>query len=198
MDPILWDAIGDCQWHSITEFRKTPLMSTVGQRIVKAREALDWKRPKLAEEAGVPYPTLAGLENGDQQSSTWIPAIAAATGVSALWLASGKGAMKLAQGSFASQSVRPDPEIIVETLDFLEKAFGALNKEFELRQEADLFADAYEWCAEDDRPVDQRNLADFAAWRKKHMAGKAGGGDENEDGRATREATRTNRRRTAG
>jgi transcriptional regulator with XRE-family HTH domain len=164
-------------------------MSTVGQRIVKAREALGWKRPKLAEEAGVPYPTLAGLENGDQQSSTHIPAIAAATGVSALWLATGRGAMKPTGGDVASQSARPDPAIIIQTLDFLEKAFGAIDKKFVLRQEADLFADAYEWLAEDDRPVDQRNLADFAAWRAKQQVAKAGGSDEDEGRGTTRKAS---------
>ena len=164
-------------------------MSTVGQRIVKAREALGWKRPKLAEEAGVPYPTLAGLENGDQQSSTHIPTIAAATGVSALWLATGKGAMKPTGGVAASQSTRPDPAIIIQTLDFLEEAFKGLRKEFDLRNEADLFADAYEWLAEDDRPVDQRNLADFTAWQAKRQAAVTGGEDEDQGRGTTRKAS---------
>lgn len=41
--------------------------------------------------AGVPYPTLAGIENGDQNGSTRLHEIAAALRVSPKWLETGRG-----------------------------------------------------------------------------------------------------------
>lgn len=48
-------------------------------------------RAELARRSGVPYPTLAGLENGDQKESTRLPALAEALGVNIRWLQAGKG-----------------------------------------------------------------------------------------------------------
>lgn len=48
-------------------------------------------RSELAARSGVKYPTLAGIENGDQQSSTFLPDIAAALDVNLDWLRTGKG-----------------------------------------------------------------------------------------------------------
>ncbi len=78
------------QWVPITEFRNNERM-TIGDRIRATREAAKMSRAELAERSGVPYPTLAGLEVGDQKQSTRLPALAAALGVSALWLSTGKG-----------------------------------------------------------------------------------------------------------
>ncbi len=65
---------------------------SVGQRITEARKARDnMSRKELAALSGVPYPTLAGIENGDQSSSTALPALAKALKVNALWLATGRG-----------------------------------------------------------------------------------------------------------
>jgi transcriptional regulator with XRE-family HTH domain len=64
---------------------------TVGERIKRARSAAKLSRKDLAERAGIPYPTLAGLENGDQKNSTAIPALAQVLGVTAMWLATGRG-----------------------------------------------------------------------------------------------------------
>lgn len=63
---------------------------TVGQRIKQARKAAGITRTELAERSGVPYPTLAGLENGDQKTSTALPALAQVLGVTALWLSTGR------------------------------------------------------------------------------------------------------------
>lgn len=68
---------------------------SLGQRIVEARESKGWSRKRLADESGVPYPTLAGLESSDQKTSTATPMLAAALNVNALWLATGKGARDL-------------------------------------------------------------------------------------------------------
>lgn len=70
---------------------------TVGERIKDARKARQMSRPELARSAGVKYPTLAGLENDDQSSSTFLPDIAKALGVSLEWLRSGRGAMDRVQ-----------------------------------------------------------------------------------------------------
>lgn len=98
---------------------------------MQARTAKGWSRPQLAEAAGIPYPTLAGLENGDQKTSTAIPALAMALGVNALWLAEGRGAMKLASSSTRtipstsdtsstpSQSASLDPDSLHEALMLL-------------------------------------------------------------------------------
>lgn len=64
---------------------------TVGDRIRQARKARDMERGELAKASGVPYPTLSGLENGDQDKSTQIHALADALGVHVRWLATGKG-----------------------------------------------------------------------------------------------------------
>lgn len=64
---------------------------TVGDRIVQARKARDLTRGELAKRAGIPYPTLAGIENGDQGATTRLHAIAEALGVHARWLESGRG-----------------------------------------------------------------------------------------------------------
>lgn len=47
---------------------------------------------ELAEKVGIKQPTLSELENGDSAGSAYLPLIAAALGVNALWLQSGKGA----------------------------------------------------------------------------------------------------------
>lgn len=64
---------------------------SIGTRIREEREAQKIKRPELAKRAGIPYPTLAGIENGDQTTSTKIHAIAEALGVKPRWLETGEG-----------------------------------------------------------------------------------------------------------
>jgi transcriptional regulator with XRE-family HTH domain len=60
-------------------------------RIKQAMAAKGWELPDLSRESKVPYPTLAGILGGHQKTSTKTPQIAAALGVSALWLATGTG-----------------------------------------------------------------------------------------------------------
>lgn len=64
---------------------------TVGDRIIAARKARDMTRGELVRATGIPYPTLAGIENGDQSSSTKLHVLAEALGVHPRWLESGKG-----------------------------------------------------------------------------------------------------------
>ncbi|HID8537170.1 helix-turn-helix domain-containing protein [Stenotrophomonas sp. SM006] len=114
-----------------------------------------------------------------------VPLLAAALGVS---IASLFGEAP------ASQSPRPDPAILAETHQFLDKAFGTLGKAFDIESEADLFADVYEWILADERPADQRNLVDFAAWREKRDLHRGAVRNE-QNGRATAQAGRTDKRR---
>ncbi len=75
---------------------------TVGERIQQAREDRGLSRKQLADLSGVPYPTLAGLENGDQKSSTQLPALAEVLGVRASWLSTGHG-VRESRGSYDTE-----------------------------------------------------------------------------------------------
>jgi transcriptional regulator with XRE-family HTH domain len=62
-----------------------------GTRVREARTALGMSQSELASRAGLTQPTISGLERGESQTSGSIASIAAALGVSALWLATGRG-----------------------------------------------------------------------------------------------------------
>lgn len=64
---------------------------TIGQRIKKTRAELGMTQQDLADKTGLTQPTLSELERGDSASSSYLPAIAAALGVSALWLQKEQG-----------------------------------------------------------------------------------------------------------
>lgn len=94
----------------------------------------------------------------------------------------------------ASQVPRPVPAILAETHQFLDKAFGVLGKAFNIETDADLFADVYEWILTDQRPADQRNLVDFAAWREKRDLHR-GNATHEQNGRAAAQADGADKRR---
>lgn len=71
---------------------------TLGTRIREARQARKMSRPELSRRSGVKYPTLAGIENDDQTSSTLLPDIAQALEVRIEWLRFGKGPRDLNEG----------------------------------------------------------------------------------------------------
>ena len=65
-------------------------MKTLAERLTAAREKMGWTQPELARAAGVKNQSTIGmLESGARRSSSYIPAIANALKVSALWLADG-------------------------------------------------------------------------------------------------------------
>lgn len=68
-----------------------PRFDTLGARIVYWRERRGWDRSELAKRAKIPYSTLAGIEDGDQKTSTKVPQLAAALGLNPIYLATGKG-----------------------------------------------------------------------------------------------------------
>lgn len=63
----------------------------IGERIRAEREAQKLERKDICAATQIPYPTLAGIENGDQASSTRLHAIAAVLRVSPRWLETGRG-----------------------------------------------------------------------------------------------------------
>lgn len=67
---------------------------SIGNRVRQARKAAGMTQQQLAKKAGIKQPTLSELETGESASSTLLPSIAAATGVSAYWLETGKGEMR--------------------------------------------------------------------------------------------------------
>ncbi len=109
------------------------------------------------------------------------------------WLMTGRGV-----NDVTSQAARPDPAILAQTQEFLETAYAFKGKPFDLRADADLFADAYEWLAEDERPVDQRNLVHFGRWLAgRQQANEAADEDENESGNVAGQTAGKDRGRAA-
>lgn len=83
-------------------------METVGKRIKAAREAEGVSRPKLAQMTGIPYSTLAEIENGRTKETARVAVIANALGWNALYLSEGKG-QKKPDAAFAN--IAPGPQV---------------------------------------------------------------------------------------
>jgi transcriptional regulator with XRE-family HTH domain len=66
-------------------------MNTIGTRVRAARIEAGISQKELADKIGVKQPTISQLEKGSSAGSGYLPAIASALGVSALWLQSEKG-----------------------------------------------------------------------------------------------------------
>lgn len=64
---------------------------TIGQRIKKTRLEIPMTQKELAKKVGITQPTISELEKGDSAGSAHLPSIAAALGVSALWLQTERG-----------------------------------------------------------------------------------------------------------
>ncbi len=168
---------------------------SIGDRLRQLREGAQLTQQQMADIVGTSKQYVGRLEKGHNQtpSGLFLDGWARHFRVNLRWLSTGEGQRESAI-STTSQPARLDPLIIVETLDFLEQAFGSLGKDFSLREDADLFADAYEWIAEDDRPVDSRNLVDFSQWRAKRVSNR---GDDEQKGRIAGKAAAADQRRKA-
>lgn len=67
-------------------------MTTFAERLLSCRIALNMTQAELARAAGLKNQSIIGsLETGYRKSTSYTPALAAALGVSALWLSTGKG-----------------------------------------------------------------------------------------------------------
>ncbi|KWH52543.1 S24 family peptidase [Burkholderia cepacia] len=67
------------------------MKSTFGSRLKEARNEAGLTQKQLASKAGIKQATVSELENDKYQGSAFAAQLAAAVGVSALWLADGKG-----------------------------------------------------------------------------------------------------------
>lgn len=148
----------------------------------------------LARACGIKQPSVSDWLSGRTKRLEGANLLAAARllNVAPDWLSTGRGSMRPAVG--LSQLGRPDPAILAQTQEFLETAYAFQGKTFEMARDADLFADAYEWLAEDDRPVDGRNLVDFGRWMAGRHQQEKGANDEQEQ-RATGQIAGEDRRR---
>jgi phage repressor protein C with HTH and peptisase S24 domain len=87
--------------------RDTDLMRTdnigmsIGSRIKEARLGAKLTQKELARRVGMAQASLSELETGESQSTTLVASLAAALGVSALWLETGKGQMGEGAGASA-------------------------------------------------------------------------------------------------
>ncbi|MEJ7804311.1 MAG: S24 family peptidase [Telluria sp.] len=70
-----------------------PRISTTGDRVKMRRVELNLSQDRLGQLAGLTQPTISALEKNRAHTSGSLASIAAALGVSALWLESGMGDM---------------------------------------------------------------------------------------------------------
>lgn len=144
MNSSLWHPIVSRQRYPITVFHNYSSM-TIGERIKQARADRQMSRTELARVTSIPYPTLAGIENGDQDSTTRLHVIAKALGVRAEWLETGKGAKDAAEPAqhHVSQAVRLDPQMIADTAWALRTAYEAAGRTYNIEEEPERFVEMY-------------------------------------------------------
>lgn len=76
---------------------------SIGNRVKQARKAAKLTQVELAARSNLKQSTISDLEVGKSQGTTYLASLAAALGVSPLWLETGKGAMQPS----AAQAVAP-------------------------------------------------------------------------------------------
>jgi transcriptional regulator with XRE-family HTH domain len=64
---------------------------SIGSRIREARKSANMTQQQLADKSGLKQAALSELETGESAGSKYLASIAAALGVSALWLETGRG-----------------------------------------------------------------------------------------------------------
>lgn len=73
-------------------------MTTMGARVAKRRKELGMSQAELAKQAGLRQPTISSLERNGSKTSGHCASLAAALGVSPIWLETGEGAPFLPEG----------------------------------------------------------------------------------------------------
>lgn len=66
-------------------------MKTLAERLIAERESRGISQPELAAKAKISQSFIGALETGRQKSSGWLPEIAYALGLQAMWLKTGIG-----------------------------------------------------------------------------------------------------------
>jgi transcriptional regulator with XRE-family HTH domain len=64
---------------------------TLKERLIAERERKGWTQEDLARSAGIRQSFIGALESSNQKTSGYLPEIAYALGVHAMWLKTGKG-----------------------------------------------------------------------------------------------------------
>ena len=77
---------------------KTKKALALAERARSARAAVKLTRPQAKSLAGIPYTTLANIENASIERSAQLPRLAAVYGVNPLWLETGLGKRTAAGG----------------------------------------------------------------------------------------------------
>lgn len=96
-------------------------MNTLSERLKSARNELGVSQEKLVNMAGLKNQSIIGsLESGYRKDSTYIPRIADALGINALWLSTGKGEKyknkKIPEGAKTYIVSDPKKQAIIEIL----------------------------------------------------------------------------------
>lgn len=71
---------------------------SIGTRTKQARKAAKMTQAELASRSGLKQSTISDLEVGKSQGTTYLASLAAALGVSALWLETGRGSPDVKDG----------------------------------------------------------------------------------------------------
>lgn len=79
-------------------FQADNIGMSIGTRTKQARKAAKMTQAELASRSGLKQSTISDLEVGKSQGTTYLASLAAALGVSALWLETGRGSPDLKDG----------------------------------------------------------------------------------------------------
>lgn len=87
-------------------------MRTLSERLKEARKDAGLTQEELRIKAGLKRQSIiGGIESGEQKTTSYLPQIAAALGVNALWLAQEKGPKKGLQSEPAERPVEPEEQV---------------------------------------------------------------------------------------
>lgn len=103
-------------------------MDTLGKRLRAARSRIGMTRKDLADKAGVPYSTLADIENDATGKCTTIAQLSDVLGVAPLWLEIGRRPMLSGAPSTAPTSLAPDEAALLAAF----RSLGDTDRELAL------------------------------------------------------------------
>lgn len=89
---------------------------SIGARIKQARAAAKMSQIELATRSGLKQSTISDLEVGKSQGTTAVASLAAALGVSPLWLETGKGSMTATEPAKAQPATSEDDPFVKSTV----------------------------------------------------------------------------------
>lgn len=90
--------------------------STLGKRLKAAREAAGLSQADVCRMVGIAQPSLFALENDKSKTTRHIAKLAAALGVSPMWLETGKGKQDLSDSDSLQAAINGLPQDAVNLL----------------------------------------------------------------------------------